>query len=121
MNQGRIIVITGSPGTGENYNGICCCKRIRFRKVCAYAQTFFLDHFHERRDSGRQLSDVRIRHIRLYCHIWDFNRIFAKTHHFVTLNGIGVTGLEGNVQDAVCLIVPLPAVGSGQNEWYSET
>jgi len=28
MNQGRIIVITGAPGTG---------KTIRFGKVCAYA------------------------------------------------------------------------------------
>ena len=60
------------------------------RCVCGQAcrcRSRVLDHFHECRDSGRQLSDVRIRHIRLYCHIWDFNRIFAKTHHFVTLNG----------------------------------
>ena len=27
----------GAPEDRKNYNGICCCKRIRFGKVCTYA------------------------------------------------------------------------------------
>lgn len=36
-----VIAMTDQPGeilkSKKNYNGICCCKRIRFGKVCAYA------------------------------------------------------------------------------------
>ena len=37
MNQGRIIVITGAPGTGKTTTASAIAKKIRFGKVCAYA------------------------------------------------------------------------------------